>query len=269
MGGFAIAFQDYNIFEGILGSKFVGFENFKEIFAMNDFLRAFKNTFVLSVLSIVIGFPGPIILALMLNEVRNTAYKRSIQSIVYLPHFLSWVIIGGMLSRIFSEKYGIVNNLLSAIGLDRIPFLTNGFWWTFTYVVAVIWQGIGWGSIVYLSAITSINDELYEAAAVDGCGRFRMIWNITIPCIRPTIVTMLLMQIGNVLNIGFEKAYALGNSMVTEYSDILATFVYRIGIQNARFSIAIGVGLFQSVVGFVLLMGANYAAKKFGEDGLW
>lgn len=269
MFGFAIAFQDYNIFEGILGSKFVGLENFREIFKMQDFMQAFKNTFVLSILSIVIGFPGPIILALMLNEIRRSAFKKTIQSIVYLPHFLSWVIIGGMLERLFSEKYGIVNNGLSFLGMSRIPFLTDGGWWTFTYVLAVIWQGIGWGSIVYLSAITSISDELYEAARVDGCGRFRQMWNITLPGIRPTIITMLLIQIGNVLNIGFEKAYALGNSMVTQYSDILATFVYRIGIQNARFSIAIAVGLFQSVVGFALLSGANYLVKKMGDGGLW
>lgn len=269
MFGFVIAFQDYNIFEGIFGSPFVGFENFVEIFRMNDFMQAFKNTFVLSILSILFGFPGPILLALMLNEVRSSAYKRTVQSIVYLPHFLSWVIIGGMVYRIFSEKYGIINNVLDFIGVGRVPFLSDGKWWTFTYLVAVIWQGIGYGSIVYLSAITSINDELYEAAKVDGCGRLRAIWNITLPSIRPTIITMLLLQIGNVLNIGFEKAYALGNSMVTQYSDILSTFVYRIGVQNARFSIATSVGLFQSIVGFVLLTGANYAAKKIGEDGLW
>ncbi|WP_127585652.1 ABC transporter permease [Paenibacillus koleovorans] len=269
MYGIVIAFQDYNMFKGFFGSEWVGLDVFRELFRMKQFWSALGNTLMLSLLDLAVGFPGPIVLAILLNELRTGLFKKISQSLLYLPHFLSWIIISGMLYQILSVKYGLVNHILEWSGIGTIPFLTDPNWWIFTYVASGVWQNIGWGAIIYLAAMAGINSELYEAASVDGAKRFRLIWHVTLPCIRPTIVILFILTIGNILNVGFERVFALSNSLVSENSEVIATFVYQVGIQNAQFSLATAIGLFQSTVALVLLVISNFLAKKLGEDGIW
>ncbi|MCU6794939.1 ABC transporter permease subunit [Paenibacillus sp. WQ 127069] len=266
--GVLMAFQDYNIFEGISGSEWVGLDVFKFIFEQNSFYRALKNTLVLNFLDLIVGFPAPIILAVLLNELRHVRFKKATQTILYLPHFLSWIIIGGMAYLIFSSG-GMANSFLSSLGFANIEFLSQKTNWLIMYLAIGIWQSAGWGTILYLAAITGINKELYEAADMDGCNRLRKIWHITLPGIKPTIIILLILQIGRMLSIGFDRPFVLGNSLVSEYSDVISTFVYRIGIGSGDFSQATAVGLFQSVVGLVFLVTANFIAKKIGEQGIW
>jgi putative aldouronate transport system permease protein len=269
MYGVTIAFRDYNMFKGVFASPWSGFGAFKEIFSMREFYRAIRNTLVLNGLDLLVGFPAPIVLALLLNELRSQAYKRVSQTILYLPHFLSWVVIGGIVYEVFAPSYGIVSTFLGWLGLKPIPFLTNGSLWVGTYVGVGVWQNIGWGSIIYLAAISSINPELFEAADMDGAGRIRKMWSITLPCIKSTIVILLILSVGRLANIGFDRPYVLGNQLVQEYCDVISTFVYRVGIRSIRFSIATAIGLFQSVVGLTFLLGANFIASRAGEQGVW
>jgi putative aldouronate transport system permease protein len=269
MYGVNIAFKEYNMFAGVAKSPWIGFENFKEIFGMKDFSLALRNTLFLNVMDLVFGFPSPIILAILLNELRIVKVKKIAQTLLYLPHFLSWVIIGGMVLQIFAPTTGIVNAIIIKMGGTNIPFLIDKWYWLFTYTGIGIWQSAGWGTIIYLAAITGINEELYEAAEVDGAGRIRKIWHITLPGIRPTIVILLILNVGRMMNIGFERPYTIGNVLVRDFSEVLSTFVYRIGIQSMRFSIATAAGVFQSVVGLVLLLITNSVAKRFGEQGVW
>ncbi|WP_199615066.1 ABC transporter permease [Paenibacillus alkalitolerans] len=266
--GVLMAFQDYNIFEGISGSEWVGLDVFKFIFEQNSFYRALKNTLVLNFLDLVAGFPAPIILAILLNELRYVRFKKATQTVLYLPHFLSWVIIGGMAYLMFSSG-GMANTVLTSLGFDKVEFLSQNSNWIIMYVVIGIWQNAGWGTILYLAAMTGINKELYEASDIDGCSRLRKIWHITLPGIKATIMILLILQIGRMVSIGFDRPYVLGNSLVSEYSDVISTYVYRIGIGSGDFSQATAVGLFQSVVGLVFLVGANFIAKKIGEQGIW
>lgn len=269
MYGTTIAFKDYNIFDGMFKSKWIGLETFKSVFQMKEFYRAIWNTLRLNLLMLIFGFPAPILLAIMLNEVKNKMFKKTVQTVLYLPHFISWVIIGGFATQIFSTNTGIINNLLANIGLPRIEFLTNGTLWIGTYTFLGIWQAIGWGAIVYLAAITGVNQDIYEAAAIDGCGKIRTIFSITIPSIKPTIATMFILQVGKVMNIGLDQPLMLSNSLVMEQADVISTFVYRVGLSGADFGVATAVGLFQSVVGLVLLVIANVVVKKLGEEGIW
>ncbi|MCE3199471.1 ABC transporter permease [Paenibacillus sonchi] len=266
--GLVMAFQDYNIFEGIQGSEWVGLDVFRFIFEQDSFYRALKNTLVLNVLDLIAGFPAPILLAILLNEVRQATFKKVTQTVLYLPHFLSWVIIGGMVYLMFSNS-GMINNFLAGFGLDKIEFLSQKTPWLITYISVGVWQNIGWGTIIYLAAITGINKELYEASDIDGCSRLRQMWHITLPGIKSTINILLILQIGRMVSIGFDRPFVMGNSLVNEYSDVISTFVYRVGISSGDFSQATAVGLFQSVVGLVLLLSANFIAKKLGEDGIW
>ncbi|QQZ63896.1 sugar ABC transporter permease [Paenibacillus sonchi] len=266
--GLIMAFQDYNIFEGIKGSEWVGLDVFRFIFEQDSFYRALKNTLVLNVLDLIAGFPAPILLAILLNEVRQATFKKVTQTVLYLPHFLSWVIIGGMVYLMFSNS-GMINNFLAGFGLDKIEFLSQKTPWLITYISVGVWQNIGWGTIIYLAAITGINKELYEASDIDGCSRLRQMWHITLPGIKSTINILLILQIGRMVSIGFDRPFVMGNSLVNEYSDVISTFVYRVGISSGDFSQATAVGLFQSVVGLVLLLSANFIAKKLGEDGIW
>ncbi|MDR1092316.1 MAG: ABC transporter permease subunit [Prevotella sp.] len=223
----------------------------------------------LNLLDLVLGFPAPVILALMLNELANGLFKRVTQTILYLPHFISWVIISGMVYQVFATNSGIINAFLSSIKLTKIPFLTVNGWWIFTYFIVGLWQTIGWSAIIYMAAITAIDQEIYEAARVDGCSRMRMMWRITLPCISTTIVIMFILRIGQMAAIGFEKPLMLGNPTVYHVSDVLSTFVYRVGIVNSRFSVATAVGLFQSVINFFLVIGANELSKKLTGDSVW
>ena len=271
MIGVMIAFQKYSLVKGMWGSKFVGLKNFEFVMGLRDFPLALKNTLYLNLLGLIVGFPVPIILAIMLNEIRSKGVKRVSQTLLYLPHFLSWIIIGGMVLKIFAPTTGVVNATLLKWGLidKNIPFLTDGPTWQITYTLVGVWQNMGWGTILYLSAITGINMELFEAAKIDGANKLQQIWHVTLPGIRSTIVVLLILNVGQMMNISFDRPYILGNTLVQDYCDVLSTFVYRTGITNAKFDRATAIGLFQSVVGLILISGANFITKKMGEDGIW
>lgn len=271
MIGLIIAFQKYNLFKGMWGSPWVGLDNFKFVMGMSDFKYALLNTLWLNLLGLVAGFPVPIVLAIMLNELRSVGVKKVSQTLLYLPHFLSWIIIGGMVLQIFSPTSGLINaTLLKWDWIDKsIPFLTDGAHWQATYTLVGVWQGMGWGTILYLSAITGINMELFEAAKIDGANKMQQIWHVTLPGIRSTIVVLLILSVGQMMNISFDRPQILGNAQVRKYCDVLSTFVYRTGIENHKFERATAVGLFQSLVGLILISGANFVSKKLGEDGIW
>lgn len=269
MYGVIIAFKDFNLFKGIAKSPWVGLDVFKEVFHMRSFYTALKSTFMLNFLDLIVSFPAPIILALMLNEIKVRRFKKFAQTALYLPHFLSWIIIGGIMYQVFATNSGIANLLLGHLGFAPIPFLTNKYYWLITYLAVGIWQSAGWGTIIYLAAITGVNKELYEAAAVDGAGRFGKMRHVTIPGIKSTIVILLILKIGEIVQIGFDRPYVIGNVSVNDFSEVISTFVYKVGIQTSQFSIAASVGLFQAVVGLVLLLSANYLAKKITENGIF
>ena len=271
MIGVMIAFQKYSLVKGMWGSKFVGLKNFEFVMGLRDFPLALKNTLYLNLLGLIMGFPVPIVLAIMLNEIRSKGVKRVSQTLLYLPHFLSWIIIGGMVLKIFAPTTGVVNATLLKWGLidKNIPFLTDGPTWQLTYTLVGVWQNMGWGTILYLSAITGINMELFEAAKIDGANKLQQIWHVTLPGIRSTFVVLLILNVGQMMNISFDRPYILGNTLVQDYCDVLSTFVYRTGITNAKFDRATAIGLFQSVVGLILISGANFITKKMGEDGIW
>ena len=268
--GLRIAFMDYKPAKGYAGSKWVGLETFEKIFRDKDFSRALKNSLVFNFLDLLVGFPVPIILALLLNELRFTRYKKVSQTILYLPHFLSWVIIASVALNLFKPETGLVNILLKNAGMIEkgIPFLTEKWHWAVTYLLIGVWQNMGWGSIIYLAAITGIDAELYEAATIDGAGRLRKIWSVTLPCIRGTMVTLLIMNLGRVMGSNFERLDAFGNVQVKEFQYQLAIYIYEKGLAGGNFSRATAVGLFQSLVGLLLVLGSDWAAKRLGEDGL-
>jgi len=268
MLGASIAFMDYKIARGFTGSEWVGFEIFQELFKKPDFARALRNTLLLNVLDISLSFVMPIILAILLNEIKNQFFKRINQSLLYLPHFLSWVIIGALAYQLLGQGSGMVNNLIESIGLDRVPFLQEDIHWLFTYTAIGVWQSMGWGTIIYLAAITGINPELYEAATVDGAGRMRKIWHVTIPGIRMTIVTLLILSLGGIMGGSFEQIMALANKATTEFTTTIPVLVYRWGIESGNFSRATALGLFQSVIGLILVLSADKVSKKLGEDGI-
>ena len=271
MSGLVIAFQKYNIFKGIAGSQWVGWDNFKFVFGMRDFTIALRNTLVLNGLDLLFGFPVPIILAILLNEMRTPKLKRVTQTMLYLPHFLSWVIIGGMVLEIFAPTTGVINATLLKLGwIDKnIPFLTDGPTWIFTYVLVGVWQSMGWGTILYLAAITGLDLNLFEAARIYGANKLQQIWHVTLPGIRSTIVVLLIMNIGRMMSIGFDRPFIIGNTLVQDYCDVISTFVYRAGIKNNQFARATAIGLFQSVVGLILISGANFISRAFDEQGIW
>ena len=271
MIGVIIAFQKYSLVKGMWGSRWVGLNNFEFVMGLRDFPLALKNTLYLNLLGLIVGFPVPIILAIMLNEIRSKGVKRVSQTLLYLPHFLSWIIIGGMVLKIFAPTTGVINQTLLKWGVidKNIPFLTDGPSWQWTYTLVGVWQNMGWGTILYLSAITGINMELFEAAKIDGANKLQQIWHVTLPGIRSTIVVLLILNIGQMMNISFDRPYILGNTLVQDYCDVLSTFVYRTGITNGKFDRATAIGLFQSVVGLILISGANFITKKMGEDGIW
>jgi putative aldouronate transport system permease protein len=246
-----------------------GFEHFIKAFADRDFLYALRNTIMLNALDLILGFPAPIILAIILNELAFKKFKRVTQTIAYMPHFLSWVIIAGLAAELFSRDTGLVNVMFDNMGMEKVDFLGNSFNWVWTYVFLGIWQSVGWNTIIYLAAITSINPELYEAAAVDGASRLRKIWHVTLPGLKPTIVVLLIMSLGRILGSDFERPMALRSSAITDVSDVIAIFVYHRGLTSLQFSLATAVGLFQSVVCIIFLLAANKIAQKAGERGIW
>lgn len=267
-----IAFKKYSIVQNVWDMEWAdnhGFQYFIQAFSNRDFLYALRNTLMLNFLDLLIGFPAPIILALLLNELAFKRFKRFTQTVVYMPHFLSWIIISGLALQIFAPTNGLLNIVLNRLGFQSVPFLNSPSHWVWTYVFLGVWQSIGWNTIIYLAAITGINPELYEAASVDGAGRFRKMWNITLPGLRPTIVVLLIMSLGRILGSEFDRPYALSNKLVTSVSNVISTFVYTNGIRGLQFSLTTAVGLFQSVIGVIFLLVANAVAKRFGERGLW
>lgn len=241
------------------------FKYFKTAFKNIDFIRALKNTLKLNLLDLIMGFPAPIIFALVLNELRFNRFKKVVQTIAYMPHFLSWVIIANLVTQIFATTDGLFNRVFGT----AIPFLSDPSHWVGTYVGAGVWQSFGWGSIIYLASIAGINTELYEAASVDGAGRFKKMWHITLPGIKPTIVVLLIMNLGYIMGGGFERPYAMKNNLVIEACEVISTFVYKNGIQQLKISLTTAVGLFQSVVGLFFLLTANTISRKLGERGIW
>ena len=267
-----IAFKKYSIVESVWNMPWAGnngFEYFIKAFNNKDFINALRNTLMLNLLDLVIGFPAPIIFALILNELVFKKFKRVIQTVAYMPHFLSWVIIYGLALQIFAPSSGLVNMVLNNFGIEAIPFLNDSKHWVATYIFLGVWQNFGWGSIVYLAAIAGINSELYEAASVDGCGRFKKMWHITLPGIKPTIVVLLVMNLGNILGSGFDRPFAMQNNLVMDVAEVISTFVYKNGIQGLQFSLTTAVGFFQSVICVIFLLLANWISLRLGERGIW
>ncbi|ALP35136.1 polysaccharide ABC transporter ATP-binding protein [Paenibacillus sp. IHB B 3084] len=268
MWGVQIAFKDFNFFQGITGSEWIGFDAFREVFRMDDFYRTLRNTIVLNLLDLLVSFPAPLVLAILLYEMKVVWFKKLSQTILYIPHFISWVIIGGIVYQVFGTQSGMINNVLTSFGFQAIPFLTDKNDWVITYLLTGVWQSAGWGTILYLAALTGINRELFEAAEVDGAGRMKRIWHITIPGMKTTIATLLIINLGNMITIGFDRPYVIGNVAVRDYSDVLSTFVYRIGMESGQYTLATVVGLFQAVVGLIFVLGANYASKKLTDESI-
>jgi len=267
-----IAFKKYSIVQKIHEMKWAanhGFEYFIKAFKNRDFRNALRNTIGLNLLDLIIGFPVPIIFALILNELRLKYFKKVVQTIAYMPHFLSWVIIYGLALQLFTPSNGLINMVIQKLGFEAVPFLNEGPAWVKTYIGLGVWQSFGWNSIVYLAAIAGISPELYEAASVDGANRWRKMWHITLPGIKPTIVVLLIMALGNILGSGFDRPFALQNNLVMKYAEVISTFVYKNGIKGLQFSLTTAVGLFQSVVGVFFLLLANWGSRKLGERGIW
>ena len=267
-----IAFKKYSLVKPLHELEWAknhGFEYFIKAFKNRDFIRALRNTISLNLLDLFLGFPVPIIFALILNELRFKRFKKIVQTITYMPHFLSWVIIYGLALQLFAPTNGLVNMVLNSMGFESVPFLNDSKHWVGTYIGLGIWQSFGWNSIVYLAAIAGINPELYEAAAVDGAGRFRKIWHITLPGIKSTIVVLLIMNLGNILGSGFDRPFAMQNKLVMDVANVLSTFVYKYGIKGLQFSLTTAVGFFQSIVCVFFLLLANWLSRKMGERGIW
>jgi len=270
MYGILIAFKDYKMMDGVFASPWVGLENFRRLFQGFEFTKVLRNTIVISFLKMIFGFPAPIILAIILNEIRSGTYKRVIQTFSQLPHFFSWVVLGGIITMVFSSQ-GPVNQLLKLVGFEKgFSFFGNEESFIFLLIFTAIWQSIGWGSIIYLASITGIDETIYEAATIDGAGRWKQIINITIPCLIPTIVTMFILNLGHVMDAGFDQIFNLYNPTVYEVSDILDTYVFR-RLQTMDYSFGTAVGLFKSLVGLILVVTTNWFANKIsdGEQGIW
>ncbi|TLS49220.1 sugar ABC transporter permease [Paenibacillus antri] len=269
MGGLVIALQDYQPYLGIMNSPWVGFKHFERLFAEPMFFTILRNTLLLFFMNLLFYFPVPIVLALMLNEVRREMFKRFIQTLVYIPHFMSWVIIVSISFVMLSMDRGIINELLVMMGFEKINFLMSNEWFRPMYVLQIVWREAGWGTIIYLAAMAAIDPGLYEAARMDGANRLRQIWHITLPSIRSVIVVLLILKIGDVLELGFEHIYLLLNSMNREVAEIFDTYVYTAGLRQGQFSFSTAVGFFKSIVGLILVMGANWLSKKVGEEGIY
>lgn len=269
MGGLVVAFQDYQPFLGIAESPWVGFKHFVRLFTEPTFMMLLRNTLILFAMNIVFFFPLPILLALMLNEIRNRSFKNIVQTIIYIPHFLSWVIIVSICYVFLTVDGGVLNELLASIGLPKVSFLTSSEWLRSMYIGQIIWKELGWSTIIFISAITVVDQQLYEAAEMDGAGRMRKMWHVTLPAIRPVIITLLILKIGSTLDLGFEHMYLLLNSLNRDVAEIFDTYIYTAGLKNGQLSYSTTVGLFKGLVGLILVMAANRIAKKMGEDGVY
>ncbi|WP_409345270.1 ABC transporter permease [Paenibacillus sp. MBLB4367] len=268
LGGNIIAFQDYNMFTGFLGSPFVGFKHFVTMFTYDEFFQILKNSILLSLYSIIFGFPAPLILALLLNEVRGMWFKRPVQTLLYMPHFLSWVIVGGIFINLLATK-GFVNQFLGLFGLGPYDFVTMPEFFRPIIISVSIWKEIGWGTILFLAALTAINPSLYEAAMVDGANRWRRMWHITLPSLLPTIMVLFLLRIGSVLEANVEQVLIFQNPLNRTVAEIIDTYVYRVGLLSAQFSFSTAIGMFQALVGFILIMLLNQVSKRTTGESIY
>lgn len=268
MLGNVIAFQDYNVFMGMLASPWVGFEHFLNMFTYEEFYQILRNTLLLSLYSLLFGFPAPLLLALLLNEIRRTWFKRPVQTLLYLPHFLSWVIVGGIFINLLSFD-GFLNTLLGKFGVPAMDYLTQPAYFRSILVGMSIWKEMGWGTIIYLAALSGINPQLYEAAMVDGAGRFRQMWSITLPSLLPTIVVLFLLQVGNILDSNVEQVMVMLNPLVRDVGEVIDTYVYRVGLLGAQFSYTTAVGMFKSVIGLLLVVGLNALSRKTTGESIY
>ncbi|WP_051572165.1 ABC transporter permease [Ruminiclostridium cellobioparum] len=272
--GLTMAFKDFqillgnNILDSIFKSPWVGLDIFRRIFSSQDFISVLGNTLIISVLKIVFLFPLPIILAILLNEVKNRAFKKTVQTVVYLPYFLSWVVVFGLFFTLMGNE-GVLNNLLSQFGFEKVNFFTDKELFRPLLIISAGWKDTGWDSIIYMAAITAINTELYEAAVVDGANKFKQIWHITIPGILPVIILMLILRVGYILNAGFEQIFAMYNPAVYDVADIIDTYIYRKGLGQMDFSLGTALGLFNSVIAFVLITSCNFISRKSTGKGIW
>jgi putative aldouronate transport system permease protein len=269
MYGVLIAFQDYKPYLGMTGSEWVGLKHFNRLFSDPFFWIVFKNTLIIFAYNLLFFFPVPIILALMLNEVRHQFFKRTIQSIVYIPHFMSWVIVVSIGYVLLTLDGGIINELLRSVGLKEVNFLMNEEWFRPMYIVQVIWREAGWGTIIYLAAMSAVDPQMYEAARMDGASRLRQAWHITLPAIRSVIIVLLILKIGDVLELGFEHVFLLLNAMNRNVAEIFDTYAYTAGLQQGQFSYATAIGFFKSFIGLIMVMFANWLSKRFGEEGIY
>ncbi len=269
MYGIVIAFKDFNIFDGLEASPWVGWANFERLVGSSEFANVFRNTLIISIYKIVFLFPLPILLAILMNEIKNMIFKRSIQTIVYLPHFLSWVIVSGLFLDLLSTNGGLVNRAIEYLGGKPIAFFMDTEVFRPLLITSAGWKEAGWGTIIYLAAITSIDMQLYEAAKMDGAGRFRQMWHITLPGLVPIMTLMFILRLGSILEAGTEQILVMYNSIVYGVADVIGTFVYRAGLGQQDYSFASAVGLFESVIGFTLIVTGNYLSSKFLKRGIW
>lgn len=269
--GIQMGFKDYNATLGIVGSPWVGVHFFDRLFSSPVFFRVFRNTLWLNILNLAFGFPAPVILALMLNEMHSVIYKRISQSIMYIPHFFSWVVLGGIVSGLLSPSTGFINVLYKSVtGADEgIYFLASEAWWRPVFVLVNIWKEVGWGTIIYLAAISAVDMEQYEAAIIDGANKLQQIWHITLPGIRPTIVILLILRMGGMMDVGMEPVLVLENEVVRSVADVFSTYIYRQGVTKAQYSLTTAMGLFQSVISCILLLSTNALSNRLTGDGIW
>lgn len=268
MLGNVIAFKQYNLMQGIWGSPWAGLDNFRLIFQNPQTLQIIRNTFLLSFLGIVIGFPFPVLVAVMLNEVGRAWFKKSVQTLIYLPHFFSWVIVGGLVVTLFGAQAGFVNTIIVALGGEPVQFLYRADSWMAIFFGSSIWKEAGFSAIIYLAAISAIDPHLYEAASIDGASKLKQIWHVTLPGIAPIMTIMLIIAMGNVMEVGFDHVYNMQNSSVSDVSSVISTYIYQVGIQGGMYSLTTAMGLFEAVIGLTLVILANAAAKKFNQS-LW
>lgn len=269
MGGLVIAFKDYSPFLGIWGSKWVGLEQFRKFFSTPDFWRLFRNTLGISLLQLVLYFPAPIILSLFLNEVRHAGYKRTIQTLIYIPHFVSWVIVASLTYQLFNVSDGVINMLIKAVTGETIDILSKSSTFWGLIVGQDIWRETGYGTIIYLAALAGVDQEMYEAARVDGAGRWRLMWHITLPAIKGTIIMMLILRVGGLLNTGYEQIFLMRNDLNIEMADVFDTYIYTRGIKNGQYSFSAAAGMFKSVVGMIMVLGSDRISKACGESGIY
>lgn len=269
MAGSMLAFKDYSMVKGIWGSEFVGMENFMKLFSDSDFWKVTINTLKISALNLIFGFPAPIILALMLNEVKSVGFKKTIQTIVFLPHFISWVVLSGIIITLLRVDGGIVNEIIKGLGGEPIHFLSDNRFFVPTLIVANIWKGAGWGTIIYLAALSGMDVQLYEAAKIDGANRWQEMIYITLPGLSVAVSINLIMQLSHVLSAGFDQIFNLYSPLVYDTADIIDTYVYRNGMINGKYEMSTALGIFKSVVSFVLIVSSNSIIKKMGGEGIW